>query len=511
MKKSLLMGTVLVLATMLFFSCNKNRFNYDHLNSVEGSGQWKLPIGSAHATIGDVLKQFSENDLVTYDENGNLKIEQHFEMSNPILGSDIINLKDTVYTDRMTSINPYPFVLPEPVDAIIPQSMKILVHSDDIHLDYAKFKSGHLSLTITSNTGLLGINLQIPGILTANNTPLEVDLDVQTGNPTLIPLNGCVIETIGDSLELNFQIHYQIQNLLDPDLIFDATLGLHSVEIEELRGEIDTYSVPLALDTAFELPFNDVEGQLSIVDAQLRIFRINTFGLGARLVIDTAMLYGEGIAPSYIFDVSSPTVVEINSSNSEEFTLAMEKDVDLSIDTRINSILLAGDLILNPEGFNNQVSINSSSKFALAIDAIVPMKFNIPGVTYLDTIDINLGALEMPELISEVLMNVSLSSEMPFNLEAQLYLYDSQNDEILGSLTDEYMLIGGCYDGTPVVSDVDLSITQNKLQDLMKADKILMKIGINTDNHDVVLNLQDGLQLTIKADVVYGGGVDFNN
>ena len=37
MKRSLLVGMALASMALLLFSCNKNRFDFDELNSVEGS------------------------------------------------------------------------------------------------------------------------------------------------------------------------------------------------------------------------------------------------------------------------------------------------------------------------------------------------------------------------------------------------------------------------------------------------------------------------------------------
>ena len=55
MKKIVLLGTALVVTAMLMFSCNKNRFDFDNLESINVSGQWNLPLGSANISLGDLL------------------------------------------------------------------------------------------------------------------------------------------------------------------------------------------------------------------------------------------------------------------------------------------------------------------------------------------------------------------------------------------------------------------------------------------------------------------------
>ena len=46
---------------------------------------------------------------------------------------------------------------------------------------------------------------------------------------------------------------------------------------------------------------------------------------------------------------------------------------------------------------------------------------------------------------------------------------------------------------------------------LMKSGRLMMRFGVDTDEHDVWLNLDNGLGITIKADVIYGGTIEINN
>ena len=46
MKKLVFLGTALAIVGMLLFSCNEDRFDLDNLESIQSSGQWKIPVGS---------------------------------------------------------------------------------------------------------------------------------------------------------------------------------------------------------------------------------------------------------------------------------------------------------------------------------------------------------------------------------------------------------------------------------------------------------------------------------
>ena len=70
MRKFFILGMALAISAMLLISCNKNNYDLTAIETVEGSGQWKLPIGNVHTTLGKVLDQLGESDLISYDADG---------------------------------------------------------------------------------------------------------------------------------------------------------------------------------------------------------------------------------------------------------------------------------------------------------------------------------------------------------------------------------------------------------------------------------------------------------
>ena len=127
MKRCLFSGILLALIVLLAFSCNKNRFNFDHLESVEGAGEWKLPIGSAHFTLENVLSQLNDNDLVAYDEDGNLMLQYRFAMDPIIKGTDVMKYNDVSYSAHFEADNPYQYVLDNPIDTVVVKEMENFV------------------------------------------------------------------------------------------------------------------------------------------------------------------------------------------------------------------------------------------------------------------------------------------------------------------------------------------------------------------------------------------------
>lgn len=501
MRKLIFTCVSLAMLLLLMPSCNKNRFDYNHLDTIEGSGQWKFPIGSIHKTLGDVMGQLNDNQLISYDENGNLQVAYHFGMDNIINGASFMSLPTMTYDAHFETVNPCPYQLPYPIDTSARFEQEIKLNPDGVRLEMAKIKTGIIEFHLVSNLGnFQDIILRSDNLKYADGSSWEEKLNI-SGDDS-IDLSGVTLEVGEDStLNFSYEVHYQMYNVLDSLLVMDAKVELADLKLRQLSGYIDTYENSFSFDTAFSLPLDKVSGHLKLVDAMLQIQTKNTFDLYANLQLDEAQIYGGGIAPSMIFG-EYPVVVQVKPS--EDYTFALNETFTLDFDTRYDAIRLGGKMVFNPAGAEQLVSIFDTSTMGIAFDAKIPMKLNVPGVNYLDTMDFHITDIETPEQIKEVLLNLAVNSELPFDLQAQLFTFDSKAGKITDSLMTNTASIAGSFDGKPAKSVAEISVTQNRLQNLMKADKLIMRFGLDTDNHDVLLNLDNGLDVTLKADLFYG-------
>lgn len=501
MRKLLFLSVSLAMAMLLMPSCNKNRFDFNQLDTVEGSGQWKFPVGSIHKTLGDVMGQLNNNQLISYDENGNLQVAYHFGMDNIINGSSFMSLPTMTYDAHFETANPCPYQLPYPIDTSARFNQEIKLNPDGMRLEMAKIKTGTIDFHLVSNLGnFQDIILRSDNLKYADGSSWEEKLNI-SGDDS-IDLSGVTLEVGEDSIvNFSYEVHYQMYNILDPLLVLDAKVELANLKLRQLSGYIDTYETPFSFDTAFSMPLDKVSGHLKIVDAKLQIQTKNTFDLFANLQLNEAQVYGGGIAPSMIFG-EYPVVVQVKPS--EDYTFALDETFTLEFDTRYDAIRLGGKMVFNPAGAEQLISIYDTSTMGIAFDAKIPMKLNVPGVNYLDTINFNIADFDASKQIEEVLLNLGVNSELPFNLQAQLFTFDSKTGKVTDSLMTHTASIAGSFDGKPVKSETEISVTQDRLQNLLKADKLIMRFGLNTDNHDVLLNLDNGLDVNIKADLFYG-------
>lgn len=497
------------MTALLVFSCNKNRFDLDHIETVEGSGQWKLPIGSVHTTLGDVMKQFGENELISYDEDGNLQIKYSFQMDDVIKGSNFLSLGTFNHSTHVNFANPYPGVpLPLPIDTVLHIQNVLKLHPDSATIESAVVKTGTLLLTLQSNLG------NVSEVVVSSPDIIMPDGDTLHTTENTVDLAGASFHMHDEfgqadsTLTLNYAIYYQLTGIDDPNYDVTTIIGLNDLKLAELSGYVNHFTYDFSMDTAFSLPLNNIEGQLNLVGAKIDVLEKNTFeNLHAILRIDQAELYGGNAAPSMVFS-HYPYVLDIIPSPT--FVNIMDDEtITLGVSTEYNAIRFQGGVDFNPTA-EQLIVIRDTSSLSLGIDALIPMQFNISDVTYIDTLDLNMGEISAPSLIKEIALTMLFDSEIPFDLKAQLFTINSQTGLVTDSLLTNGLEVRGSYDGRPVQSEAVVSLTQGHLQSLLEADKLLMRFVVSTDNHDVILNLDNGLGVTLKADVIYGGSIDIN-
>lgn len=511
MRKHFLLGAFVALTAMLMLSCNKDRFELDNLDSVEASGQWKLPLGSAHFTLDEVLQQFGENEWISYDESGNLQISRSIDLKNIIKGSTFLSLGTVNAHADFSFENPFPGVtLLEPIAGTWNFQQAIKIHADSASIETAIIKSGTLLVDLhNNNLGIIdSISISSPDITMADgdslyavtyNEQLEIDMAGTTFS----------MHNVADStLNLNYSVYYKLTGSDVPMYEMTTILGLNNLKLKELSGYINEFSYDFSADTTFSLGLDNLSGELSLVGTKLTIREKNTFeNLNADLHIDCAEIYGGTAAPSMFFD-HYPFVIDLVPT-STYINVVDNQTLNLTYNTEYNAIRFKGKVGFNPVGASRLIVVHDTSAVSLGIEAVVPMQFNIPNVSYVDTLDLNMGSIANPSLVKEIILNAMFDSQIPFSLKAQFYTYNSSTGVITGTLFDNTLEIVGSYDGNPVMSETEMSLTQESLQRLLESDKLIMDFGVKTDGHDVYLNLDNGLGVTLKADVIYDGTLNF--
>lgn len=515
MKKLMLLGTALAMMGMLLFSCNEDRFDLDNLESIQSSGQWKIPVGSARITLGEVFDQLGENNLIAHDEVGNLQLHYEYIDEEILKGAGFLNLGAQVFDFQIQFENEHHGeIITDPIRDTLCFSQEVKIAMDSVGLKSAIIKSGEMIMRMGSNIGEVSdIVFSSSGILMPNGDTLacyfnklndnRVDISGATFRMNTDPATGLSDST----LTFNYVVHYLVNGSDEPEFNLSTQIGFADIVIQEITGYINSYVYDFSYDTAFSLSLPNVVGEMELVGVELQVEEKNTFGFDALFQVDVAEFYGEGVDPAPVFP-TYPYCLEVLST--PEYTNVMpEEPLNLRYSTDFNGVRINSKMIINPGGGNRLITINDDSSLGVKVDAVIPFQFNIPAVSYLDTIDINLSDINTPDLVQEIILGIIFKSEMPFNFDAQFYTVDASTGLVSDSLFASPLRINGSFDGTPVNTDAEVSITQDRVNSLMAANQLIMRLGVNTQNQNVYLNLDNAMEVILKADVIYDGEIEF--
>ncbi len=120
-----------------------------------------------------------------------------------------------------------------------------------------------------------------------------------------------------------------------------------------------------------------------------------------------------------------------------------------------------------------------------------------------------LSELDSPEWIKKLTLELTLNSTLPFRLNGGFYMYDSERDEVTDILLQNATLLEASYDGQTKTTTVVLEVTEDRLQNVLRSDQIILDLAVDTESQDVSLNVNQTLNFFVKAKVEYDGNVEF--
>ena len=350
---------------------------------------------------------------------------------------------------------------------------------------------------------LVGVWISSPNIIMADGDSLSTDASYVDLAGASLSLNHD--KEAMDTIYFNYAIHCRLEEITDPSYDLTTIIGISNLKLSELSGYINSYVYEYSQDSSFSLGLSNLHGQLAFVDAQMRVEEKNTFGnLNAQLRIDRAEFYGGNAQPSSVFShypyvlnlVESPTYTDITPAG-ETVTIGLNTEYDrFGFDAAFN---------LNPNQESSLVTITDTSSLSLKLHATIPLKFNSSGISYLDTMNLNMSSIETSDILKQILLTASFDSEMPLNLNAQFYTLDPVTNQITDSLVVNPLHIGASFTGKPVHSEAQISVTHKRLEHLLKSKGLMMRFDIDTEGQNAVLTNTSGLTISLKADVIYGG------
>lgn len=501
--------TILALACFAFLltSCSK-RYDFNNVHGVAIDGELLLPVATASYTLGGMMERFKIDTLMSFDENGGMHFVLNFDLEDVVDGRNILRFKNIDVSQQFSIPNPFPIVLPEPIDTTLIFTQTVNLSSEYISVLMAEIRSGRFDFVISSNIlNLTRVVIRSSEIKDAEGNDMCLVYDHAVGFSSL-DLTGMRYETESENtVNLRYEVSFTAQDFTAPELTFRADLHIFDLCVREMMGRVAEYSSRKSLDTTFKLFPNKVEGVAGICDAHVKLMERNGFVMAARLCIDTAMVLGEGVPPYNIFE-QMPVYVDIPKSLG--FNEVFNEKVRGNLNLISNHAYASGSFVLNPDGMSEIVYVSDTSTIDVKIAADIPCAFNVQNVWYRDTVNMKLSEITYPELIREINLDLGFLTDLPFNIGANVLMFDSKNQVVTDTLASDAR-IQGSFDGTEKASQIVVKVTEDRVNRVLNSDRIILEFTLDTDARDVVLNLKQSLDFSLKADVKYNGNVEFSN
>lgn len=492
---------------LLLTSCSK-RYDFDNVHGVAMDGELLLPLATASYSLESLMERFKIDTLMTFDEEGGMHFVLNYDLEDVVDGRNILCFKNIEIDEEFSIPNPYPFILPEPIDTTLMFTQTITLESEYISVLMAEIRSGRFDFVISSNIANLNrVVIRSSEIKDAEGNDMCLVYDHSVGHSGL-DLTGLRYETeTENTINLQYEVSFTAHDFTAPELTFHAVLQVTDLRVREMMGRVTDYVSRKSLDTTFNLFPNKVEGVAGICDAHIKLIERNGFEMAARLCIDTAMISAEGV-PAYDVFEQMPTIVDIPKSPG--FNEVFNERVRGNLNMVLNYAYASGSFVLNPDGMSDIVYVSDTSTIDVKIAADIPCAFNVENIFYRDTVNMKLSEITYPELVKEIDLDLDFLTDLPFNFGVNVLMFDFQNQVVTDTLASDAR-IQGSFDGVKIASQIVVKITEDRVDKVLNSDRIILDFALDTEAHDVVLNLKQSLDFAVKADVRYNGNVEFSN
>ena len=489
----------------LFSACSKDHYNLKELDGIALDGEVCLPIATARYSFGDLFERFQMDSLITFEENGDIHLKYEYGMDGIICGSDFMFFSDGEFNSEMPFDNPCPGAHPEPLDTMTVVSQTIDLQSENILVQSATLRSGLLAYNATLSAGTLNrVVARIEELTDADGNPVELTF-VPSDEIALLDLSGLHFEASdGNKLHLTYSAYFTLKDESNPSLTLSANLSIADVRIQEMVGKVGQYQTHMLIDTVFSLFPEKVHGFASQLRANMTMKERNGFDVPTVFQIDTAMVWNGVMAPYQLF---ADMPVTVTAPFSPNFTEVLDVQAQGALDFSHNNVYFSSLFTLNPEESDQNFHIFDTAVLDARIDADIPFAFNVDTLCYQDTVNMNLAASDIPALIDEIRMNLTFENRLPFNMRFDAMMYDSENNVITATLVENGR-IEGSFDGTVKTSNIEVYAGGETMDDLILSNKIILRYVVNTGGHDITLNKEQYLDLSVRTYLKYLGNID---
>ena len=347
-------------------------------------------------------------------------------------------------------------------------------------------RSGVMSFSLNLNPdipALEKIEVYSEHILSPEGEPLRILLEGTGGSGSvdlaeyrIIPENDTV------AMSSKITIHYTPDMVLGNHYSCDLSGSLNGLMFKTVYGTVEKPFDSIFDDqTAIDYGISGLSGSATLPIPTIKLTYRNTFGFGATGDVTKLEFVNEN--NGFVTNLLAYDLVEVNVRPTEGEWKSMRiegftEEVDaLAGFTRLD---FGGEVMmdLSDGGF----SVSDTSAVDVVADIEMPFKFKITDLHYTDTIDVDFTGGDMDDiddiddLFDEIDFFIDYNSKIKLNVSMQAEFL--RNTIKLEDMFDEVQYLN--YDPTTAISTIKCVVTGDRLKNVMRANKMVLKLGVET-------------------------------
>lgn len=331
---------------------------------------------------------------------------------------------------------------------------------------------------------------------------------VSNHGTVLKDLTECTINPVNDTVGLQASVRIVMPSIVINENTslsqLDALIyavenigGIHNVnlhgsisdlKLKSVEGRVNVPSVRFggaAEDLSFDI--DNLTGDLEVNKPHLIIKYLNTFGFGANAKFDTMCLHTEEGTDLNIMKTESISFEVEKTSSYNDLDVTGELIDYIDVLKKYEWFKYSGEV-----GISNQdaIGVYEDSHIDVATFMSIKLGMKVNELMYCDTVDMDMGDVSVQNYLDEIDFNFRLTNGLPVELEFQAYLME--NGVVTDSLFDETNnTIPSSFGGNPVTKTNVIVATEERLDNVINADKLIYKIKLTTTGHEVVFRSKD--------------------
>ncbi len=526
---------VIALISILFIaSCfDKRDFAFDKIAAFQWEPNLAAPIIKSTLTMKDLISNADTNVLVE-DASNFLSIvykaSVFSERADEIISIENQNVNSswTFATGTITDSATFNYTI-----------STTFTSPNGERFDSIYIKSGALLFNLNGNLNHNGrLRIIIPtvkknGMIFRKNIMYNYNntLPVVTNNS--YDLSGFTISFGADNkLNINFSITvYADANPNNSPYTLNLNEAFQNIKFHKIFGYIGKRSFSINQDSVdFDIYQNNIDGSIQLEDPKLNIYIRNAYGMPINVNF-TKLDAKSSVNPPYIVSITgsglpnplliqAPTFAQIGQSILTKISLSKTNSTIVqAVNMSPNYLDFLVEALSNPNGnpATDQNFVIDSSKFEVDIEAELPLYGSASGFKLQDTVDFDLG--EDIEEVEWVILKVFTSNGFPIDVSMQIYFADSLGNKLDSLLTSIDKIISSGIVGpapsykviTPTEKHLSIQINQQKMDNLLKAEKLIILANLSTTNNGVdKVKIYSDYEIDVKLGVQAKGKISAN-